>query len=63
MALTEARLLYSLRHPNIIQYKEAFFDYDLDQLNLVTELTNYLNMEKLIELKIKQNKRQLIDSD
>lgn len=26
-------------------------------------MTNYLNLEKLIELKIKQNKRQLIDSD
>ena len=63
MALTEVRLLYSLRHPNIIQFKEAFYDEELEQLCLVTELSNYLNMEKLIELKIKQNKRQLIDSD
>jgi serine/threonine protein kinase len=63
MALTEVRLLSSIRHPNIIQFKEVFFDEGLEQLCLVTELTNYLNLEKLIDLKTKQNKRQLIDQD
>jgi len=51
MALTEVRLLYSFRHPNIVQYKEVFYDEEQEQLCLVTELTNYLNLQKLIDLK------------
>ena len=35
--LNEIRLLYSLNHPNIISYKEAFYDKPSNSLNIVLE--------------------------
>jgi NIMA (never in mitosis gene a)-related kinase len=36
-ALNEIRILYSLAHPNIIGYKEAFYDENSKTLNIVME--------------------------
>ena len=34
-SLNEIRLLYSLNHPNIINYKEAFYDKPSKSLNII----------------------------
>ena len=57
-ALTEARIMASLIHPNIIKFKEVIIDNK--KLCLVQEYTNYLNVEQLKNCKNKQNKRQEI---
>ena len=55
--LNEIRLLYSLNHPNIIGYKEAFYDETSGKLNIVLE---FADDGDLLE-KIKYNKEhQLI---
>ena len=38
--LNEIRLLYSLNHPNIIGYKEAFYDKTSGKLNIVLEFAD-----------------------
>ena len=52
-ALNEIRILASLQHPNIIGYKEAFFDDESKTLNIVMEYAD----DGDIESKIKQNLR------
>ena len=52
-ALNEIRILASLQHPNIIGYKEAFFDEESKTLNIVMEYAD----DGDIESKIKQNTR------
>jgi len=37
-ALNEIRILASIDNPNIIQFKEAFFDISSNSLCLITEL-------------------------
>ena len=55
-SLNEIRLLASLNHPNIIDYKEAFFDEKSKTLNIVMEFAE----EGDIENKVKENiKRRL----
>lgn len=39
-ALTEVRLLASLNHPNVVGYKEAFFDEPSSSLCIVMEFAN-----------------------
>ena len=39
-ALNEVRILASLNHPNIVGYKEAFYDEPSKTLNIVMELAN-----------------------
>jgi NIMA (never in mitosis gene a)-related kinase len=39
-ALNEVRVLASIKHPNIIQYHQAFFDEVDEELCLVMELVN-----------------------
>ena len=55
-SLNEIRILASLNHPNIIDYKEAFFDEETKTLNIVMEYAE----EGDIENKVKENlKRHL----
>ena len=53
-ALNEIRILASLSHPNIIGYKEAFFDEPTKTLNIVMEYADDGDIEK----KIKDNLRK-----
>lgn len=39
-AINEVRILASIRHPNIIQYKEAFMDKGSESLCIVMELVD-----------------------
>lgn len=39
--LNEIRILSSIRHPNIIEYKESFIDFDTQTLCIVTEYADY----------------------
>ena len=55
-AITECRLLSSLRHSNIVQYKETFFDYKNQQLMVFMEYMNGDNLDELIKHRIKYNK-------
>ena len=52
-SLNEIRLLYSLNHPNIIGYKESFFDEPSYTLNIVLEYADDGDLLK----KIKYNKK------
>ena len=53
-SLNEIRILASLQHPNIIGYKEAFFDDETKTLNIVMEYAE----EGDIENKVKENFRR-----
>lgn len=53
-ALNEVRILASISHPNIIEYKEAFFDDDSQTLNLVMEYASEGDMEMSIKKHIKE---------
>ena len=44
--LNEIRILASLSHPNIISYKEAFFDDNSKTLNIVMEYANDGDIDK-----------------
>ena len=48
-ALNEIRLLASLIHPNIIGYKETFYDAPSGTLNIVMELADAGDLSKRIE--------------
>jgi NIMA (never in mitosis gene a)-related kinase len=52
-ALNEVRILASLSHPNIIGYKEAFFDEDSKTLNIVMEFADDGDIESKIQKAIK----------
>src|SRR5690348_8907124 len=52
-ALNEVRILASLSHPNIIGYKEAFFDEDSKTLNIVMECADDGDLESKIQKNIK----------
>lgn len=36
-AINEIKIISSLKHPNIVEFKESFFDKSSNTLNLVTE--------------------------
>ena len=50
-------LLYSLNHPNIIGYKEAFFDMKTKTLNIVMEYAEYGDLQNKIKTNIKNHLR------
>ena len=55
--LNEIRLLYSLNHPNIIGYKEAFYDKISGKLNIVLEFADDGDLLQ----KIKYNKEHQLN--
>ena len=60
-ALNEIRLLASLKHPNIIGYKETFYDEESGTLNIVMELAEGGDLSKKIE--INKKKKLLFDEN
>ena len=55
-SLNEIRLLSSLNHPNIIGYKEAFFDLNSKTLNIVMEYAEHGDLHKKIKSNIKNHR-------
>ena len=55
-SLNEIRILASISHPNIISYKEVFWDDDSNSLNIVMEYADDGDLSK----KIIENKRNKI---
>ena len=53
-SLNEIRILASLSHPNIIGYKEAFFDQSTNTLNIVMEFADEGDLEKKIKNNLKK---------
>ena len=53
-SLNEIRILASLSHPNIIGYKEAFFDESTNTLNIVMEFAEEGDLEKKIKNNLKK---------
>ena len=60
-ALNEIRILASLSHPNIIGYKEAFFDENSKTLNIVMEYADDGDIDKKIKDNLK--KRNLFSEE
>ena len=48
-ALNEVRVLASVDHPNVIGFKEAFFDHESSQLCVVMEYAEGGDLLQLIE--------------
>jgi NIMA (never in mitosis gene a)-related kinase len=56
-ALNEVRILASIRHPNIIRFKESFFNSDNTTLNIVTEYADRGDLSMKIQIQKKNNMR------
>jgi len=56
-SLNEIRLLYSLNHPNITSYKEAFYDKGSNTLNIVLEFAGDGDLYQKIKMNKKYHKR------
>lgn len=54
-ALNEIRILASIDHPNVIKYKEAFFQENNNDLCTVMELAPNGDLASRIKQKIKNN--------
>jgi len=52
-ALNEVRILASLNHPNIVGYKEAFYEEDSRTLNIVMEFADDGDLETKIQKNVK----------
>ena len=48
-SLNEVRILASIRHPNIIGYKEAFYDEKTHSINIIMEYANEGDLQHKIE--------------
>ena len=55
-SLNEIRILSSLNHPNIIAYKEAFFDSKTKTLNIVMEYAEGGDLQKQIKEHLKSHR-------
>ena len=47
-AINEVRILSSINHPNVVDYKEAFIDNETQTLNLVMQLADGGDLLKMI---------------
>ena len=56
-SLNEIRLLFSLNHPNIISYKEAFYDKATNTLNIVLEFAGDGDLSQKVNMNKKYHKR------
>ena len=56
-SLNEIRILASLNHPNIISYKEAFFDEETRTLNIVMEYAEEGDLENKVKENLKHRLR------
>ena len=54
-AINEIKLLSTLKHPNIIEFRKAFFDKPSNSLNLIFEFPNNGNLLNKINYAIKNN--------
>jgi NIMA (never in mitosis gene a)-related kinase len=61
-ALNEVRILASINHPNIIGYKEAFFDDQSSTLNIVMEFADNGDLFEKIN-KAKEHKKYVKEDD
>lgn len=61
-ALNEVRILASITHPNIIGYKEAFYDSKSETLNIVMEFADDGDLDSKIK-KHKQNGTRFAEND
>lgn len=53
-ALNEVRMLASIEHPNVVQYREAFFDSASSHLCVVMELARGGDLAAMIQKRFKQ---------
>lgn len=61
-ALNEVRILASINHPNIISYKDAFFDNESRTLNIILEFADAGDIEGMIK-QAKANARRIPEED
>ena len=55
-ALNEVRILASIEHPNIISYKDAFFDEMSGCLCIIMDYAEHGDLQKIIDACIKSRK-------
>jgi NIMA (never in mitosis gene a)-related kinase 1/4/5 len=61
-ALNEVRILASLNHPQIVAYKEAFYEESTTSLCIIMELAEGGDLQKLIDLN-KRNGNNISEAD
>lgn len=61
-AVNEVRILASLEHPNIIQYKEAFIEKDTKNLCIVMEYADGGDLHQVVK-EAKQSRKQIPEED
>ena len=61
-ALNEVRILASINHPNIVAYKEAFFEENTQTLNIVMEFADGGDLQSKIN-DLKKNYRYMKEED
>jgi NIMA (never in mitosis gene a)-related kinase len=61
-ALNEVRILASINHPNIVAYKEAFFEENTQTLNIVMEFADGGDLQSKIN-ELKKSYRYMKEED
>ena len=54
--INETKILASLKHPNIIEFKEAFYDKPSNTLNIIMEFISNGNLSNIINCAIRKRK-------
>ena len=60
--LNEIRILSSIQHPNIIEYKESFIDFETQTLCIVTEYADYGDLYDCINW-FKESEKEVNERD